>query len=167
MKLKQFTDMAQSYGGDLARWPLAQQEDARRLLAISSEAASILAEARRLDNAIGAASRHEVRAFADPAGHNAALARLRAGVDARITAASMARRRRPGWAGAGILGWAPRALCGGTRGLGLATSGAFAVMAGLVLGMMLVSPPPSKGPQPGTSVLTAIEPEPIQMFMAQ
>lgn len=49
MKLSRFQHLAESHGGDIDRWPLAEREAARRLVASSREAQEALADARRLD----------------------------------------------------------------------------------------------------------------------
>lgn len=48
MTLEQFRQMAETWGGDIARWPAAEQ-DAARAMATEEQAAAILDEQLRLD----------------------------------------------------------------------------------------------------------------------
>lgn len=57
MKIEQFRQMAEAYGADIALWPVAKQGEAGRLLAASSEAATIIAEAEALDRLLDRAAR--------------------------------------------------------------------------------------------------------------
>lgn len=132
LTLKRFKALAESYGGDLARWPDERRDEAHQLLAQSTQAQTILAEARRLDAAIAPGHATGV--------DDAALARLRAGVQARI--ASTAPHRIPYGRGLGFLG--------------LAASGGFAIMAGLLIGTMWAS-----AQQPDSGVLAMLQPAPI------
>lgn len=49
MTVERFRELAETYGGDLARWPTEDRAAARRLLETSLPARVALAEARRLD----------------------------------------------------------------------------------------------------------------------
>ena len=79
MTLERFESLADSYGGQLWRWPEDSRSDAEALLSSSAEARRILDRARILDETIGAASVNSTRHTAD-APDSAALARLRSAV---------------------------------------------------------------------------------------
>lgn len=123
MTLKRFRALARSYGAELQRWPPEERGAARELLDSSEEARALLEQERSLDEIIGAAAASE---------QDAALARLRSAVAARI-ASSEAQAKPAGW-----LGWLFGSASGVApvrmRRLGLATSAAFAVIAGLLVG---------------------------------
>ncbi len=91
LSLKRFASLANSYGADLERWPAATHADVRELLDASPEARAIFGAARAEDHAIGAARRREEGALWHPGDQDAALARLRSGVAARITAPPVTR----------------------------------------------------------------------------
>lgn len=55
MTLEEFRRLSAAWGGDVERWPAATRADAARLLERSSEAASLVAEAGRLDGVLVAA----------------------------------------------------------------------------------------------------------------
>lgn len=77
MKIEYFRQMADAYGADIARWPLAVQGEAGRLLAASSEAATIIAEAGALDRLLDQAAGHIADADMD---------RVWGGIAARLNA---------------------------------------------------------------------------------
>ena len=87
LTLKRFAALAESYGGDLRRWPDDVRGGAQALLNASPQAHGILADAQKLDSAIEAAGLREDRRLLPPHEQEAALARLRGGVTARIAAA--------------------------------------------------------------------------------
>lgn len=149
LTLKRFSAMADSYGAELTRWPEALRGEAEALLKLSPEARAVLDEARRLDQAIAAGSAHDDARLWPPGESDAALARLRASVDARIAAPAGFRPepRRLGWAPSLRLRWA-----------GLATAGGFAIMAGLLIGGLYAGTP-----EPD-SVLTILQPQPMQIL---
>lgn len=142
LTLRRFETLIDSYGADPRRWPEQVRADAQMLLSVSPEARSHLEEARMLDDVIEAASSREdgLRWRDDEA--NRALVRLRAAVAARIASptAPVAARRGFGWwlAGAG-----PQAISPRLRWIGLATGGAVAIVAGLMVGAMYPSAPAS------------------------
>jgi hypothetical protein len=149
LTLRRFRTMADSYGADLLRWPDGARAEAQALLKASPAARALLDEARTLDDAIEAAGTSEDAVLWEPDGQDAAMARLRSGVEARI-AASAERRpsfRRTGWA-----------LALHTRWVGMATGGGFAIMAGLLIGAMYTSDPATD------SVLTLLQPAPIHVW---
>ena len=133
LTLRRFDALVDSYGAHLGRWPQELRSDAQALLSVSSQARALLAEARVLDDVIAAAGSSAGSMRWPPGEQELALVRLRAGVAARIAAAAPpqpARRRFAWWSAAvGLHIVSPR-----LRLLGLATGGAFAVIAGLAIG---------------------------------
>ncbi|MBV8096167.1 MAG: hypothetical protein JOY71_16075 [Acetobacteraceae bacterium] len=142
LTLRRFMALADSFGADLQRWPAESQKEARALLESSADARAVLAQARRLDEAIGAAHRLEEAALWLPGEPDAALARLRSGVAARIAPATPGRPRSV----RGQLGWAFSGGSGLLAGpLGWATASGFAIAAGLLIGSLSGTPPASDG----------------------
>ena len=84
LTLKRFRTLIDSYGAAPERWPDSMRAEAEVLLRVSPEAQQLLAEARELDEAIGAASEREKAVSWPPGEEAAALARLRSGVAARL-----------------------------------------------------------------------------------
>ena len=154
LSLRRFTSLAKSYGANFERWPAETQADARALLEVSLEARAIFAAAHAEDLAVDAAGRQEEGALWHPGEQDAALARLRSGVAARI-ALSPATRHGRTW-----LGWNLSAVGDLVRPqlgwLGLATSSGFAVAAGLLIGSLTVTPP--------ANVLAAFQATPIHIL---
>lgn len=150
LTLRRFTALAESYGAELLRWPPEARGEAAALLRSSAAARAILDEARVLDEAIAAAGRREDAALWRPGEQDAALARLRSGVAARIAASP---RRRPtgrlaGWApSSAVLGW-----------IGMAAGGGLVVAAGLFIGALSATAPTPD------SVLTILQPAPIHIL---
>jgi hypothetical protein len=173
LTLKRFAALAASYGGDLRRWPEDARGEAQALAKTSSQARDILADAQKLDAALDAAGTHEDRLLLSGDEQAAALARLRAGVAARIATAeaapisAAAANRRSGWmsamtlrfmtlrfmtlrfmalrfAGWPRLGWAA----------GMATVGCLAILAGLWLGGIAATSSATD------TVLTLLQPAP-------
>jgi anti-sigma factor RsiW len=54
MQLERFAELADAYGGDLARWPAQERAAAAQLLAAQPAAAAILIQAQALDDALNA-----------------------------------------------------------------------------------------------------------------
>jgi ferric-dicitrate binding protein FerR (iron transport regulator) len=54
MELERFAALADAYGGDLSRWPADQRAAAMQCLAQHPQAATILAQAQALDDALNA-----------------------------------------------------------------------------------------------------------------
>ena len=71
-----------SYGADLQRWPEEARRDAQALLDHSAEAGVLFDEARTLDQAIDQATIREDALLWPPGERDAALDRLRSGVEA-------------------------------------------------------------------------------------
>jgi hypothetical protein len=155
LTLGRFRALADSYGADLRSWPEEMRGEAELLARASAEARAVLDEAQTLDEAIAAASAHEDALLWLPGEQDAALARLRAGVGARIAASSLRRRARGLWALAGGDAWATAAQL---RWLGMATGGGVAIMAGLLIGALYASAPAPD------NVLTLLEPSPIHIL---
>lgn len=134
MTLKRFRALTQSYGAELQRWPQQERGAAHELLGSSAEARALLEQERSLDEAIAAATAHQDAERLQHGAQDAALARLRAGVAARI-ATEEVHSKRGGWLG-WLLGSGNHTSSARVRRLGLATSGAFAIIAGLLIGGM-------------------------------
>ena len=81
LTLRRFRTMADSYGADLLRWPDGARAEAQALLKASPAARALLDEARTLDDAIEAAGASEDAVLWEPDGQDAAMARLRSGVE--------------------------------------------------------------------------------------
>lgn len=154
LTLKRFRELADSYGGSLRRWPEELRGEAHDLLRASAEALAVLELARALDLDIERAGAVDDALHWPIGDENAALARLRAGVQARIAAPLPLRH------GAGF------GLADGHRWLRIlqlpmarmAAACAFAVAVGLVAGS-LYSEPASDG------ALTAVlQPAPLHFL---
>jgi hypothetical protein len=143
LTLRRFRALADSFGGDLQRWPQEERSEAQALLNISPQAHALLDEARALDHAIAEASTRS-NAMAQRVGEEgAAMARLRSGVAARIAISVQeqhsARRHFV------------RASSGRTNGvaatpltwIGLATASGLVVTAGFLIGALYAPAPPS------------------------
>jgi hypothetical protein len=151
LTITRFQVLAESYGADLQRWPRESRAEAERLLAVSSEARRVLAEARILDAAIMQASAQDQLS---PAEQSAALERLKSAVANRL-ATSNARRMGVsffGW----MSGWFHEVAT--PRRFGLASGVCATVIAGLVIGSLYTGAPIT------TSVLTFLQPDPIPLF---
>lgn len=155
MTLKRFRTLADSYGGDLQRWPERVRPQARALLDTSAEARQIIVRARELDDAIATAeAAHSERLWSGDRA-DAALVRLRNGIAARIVpttpATATATRGVP----------LPRTPIGAPRRMrwiSLATAASVAILAGLVLGIRYS---PTAPQQDDLSAL--LQPSPIQL----
>jgi hypothetical protein len=149
LSMNRFKALADAYGGDLRRWPEESRAEAQALAEASPGARALLEEARRLDEGLSSLSAR--RQAADwPAGtQEAALARLRAGVEGRLPMAPPADARRGG------ADWfsLPRA-----RWLGLATAGGFALVAGFFIGSI-------PDAAPSDSMLTLLLPTPFHLLV--
>jgi len=158
--LERFRALAESYGAALERWPAEARGEAAALLRESAEARAILGEARVLDEAIAAASREgDAVLWAAAGGRDAALARLRSGVEARIAAGARAPargawRRRWDW----VAGWAVSSV--GLRWAGAAAGGGVAVAAGLLIGAMYAAGPATAA----DNVFAILQPAPIHIL---
>jgi hypothetical protein len=157
LTLGRFRALAQSYGADLRRWPEEMRGEAEALLNVSGEARAVLDEARKLDAAIEAAGLYEDAVLWPPGEQEAALARLRSGVAARIASSSThgLAHRRSGRMSAASGRWAFFPLH--FHWVGLATGGG-AILAGLLIGAMYASPSASD------DVLTMLQPSPIHIL---
>ena len=143
LTLRQLQTLLDSYGADVGRWPEETRADARALLQSSGDARALQEEACELDDMIAAAGAHEDESRWRTGERDVAMARLRARVSARIATVPV---KRPAllqvWM-SGVLG--PReagersAAAYHLRWVGFATTGAFAVIAGLMIGAMYES----------------------------
>jgi len=149
MTLRRFRALTQSYGAELQRWPQDERGAAEELLRNSGAARALLEQERTLDEAIAAASTHEHSQRWPQGAADAALARLHSGVANRIAAEQARGRRRTlfGW----LLGGDQESVALRRRRLGLATSGALAIVAGLLIGGLY-----GPAPAPAGGVLTAL-----------
>ena len=155
MPLSRFAALADSYGGDIGRWPAIFRDEARALAAASAQARARLAEAARLDAALVAGSRRDLETLLPPEAEDAAVARLRRGVAGRIAATSLATTApRAGW----LARLADR-LPGLPRLAGLATAGGAVVMAGLLVGALTVAQPD------GDALVSLMQPTPLAVFI--
>ena len=156
--LRRFRALMESYGSDLRRWPAETRSEAEMLVAASAEAQSIMADARELDEILESIHRVEDATLWPPHEQQAALARLRSVVDARLTAIMSQPPRRVAsltWASAaGPVG----ALHTPLRLLGLAASGTIAVAIGLAIGSMS-----NAGGTPD-AVVALLQATPIHLF---
>ena len=155
MPLSRFAALADSYGGDIGRWPEIFRDEARALAAASAEARARLAEAARLDAALMAGSRRALETLLPPGAEDAAVARLRRGVAGRIAATSLATTApRAAW----LARLADR-LPALPRLAGLATAGGVVVMAGLLVGALTVAQPD------GDALVSLMQPTPLAVFI--
>lgn len=158
MSFRRFKALADSYGADLQRWPAALRGDAQALRDASPAARALLDEARALDTAIAAAGRRREAALWPAGEQDAALARLRDGVAARIApgpSRPVHARRGPAAMLLGAMTWASRGQSGW---LGMAMGAGLAVAAGVLIGAQTVPPPVT------VDVLTILQPTPIHFF---
>jgi hypothetical protein len=151
LTIRRFHVLAESYGADLQRWPQQFRAEAQRLLTASSEARQLLAEARILDAAIMKVTARDRPSQAE---QGAALERLKSAVATGLTT-SNGRRKSASFLGS-IAGWCHEVAT--PRGFRLASGVCAAVIAGLVLGSLYNGAPATK------SVLTFLQPDPIQLF---
>jgi hypothetical protein len=147
MTLERFRALADSYGADLQRWPEQLRPRARTLLESSAQAREIIAAARELDEAIGAATAAHNNSIWSGDRPEGALVRLRNGVAARI---------RPGPAAAGA--FSGRSVPRRVGWLGLATAASVAVLAGLMLGIRYSPATPQQ------DLLALLQPAPVQLL---
>jgi hypothetical protein len=155
LTLTQFESLLGSYGADLARWPQEHRAAAQALLADSSPAQSLHAEACRIDEVLSAASARADRQLwpADQA-PGAALERLRAGVARRIATPAPAKMPTLPERLAALI------QAGGARSLlALSTAGCVAIIAGLLIGAWLAAPAAGGD----DSLLTALQPMPLHL----
>lgn len=154
MPLSRFAALADSYGGDIGRWPEIFRAQARALAAASAEARARLAEAARLDAALLAGSRRDLETLLPPGTEDAALERLRRGVDGRIAGPAPAPAPRAAW-----LARTADRLPALPRLAGLATAGGVVVMAGLLVGALTVAQPD------GDTLVSLMQPTPLAVFI--
>jgi hypothetical protein len=158
LTVERFRATADSYGADLQRWPNEMRDAAEALLNVSAEARAVLQEARALDEAINAASATDDARRWRPGEQNAALARLRSGVEARI--APTARKRLPDpLPGLTLMQGVWWATSIRSRLVGMAAAGGCAIVAGLLLGSTYVSEPATDG-----ALTMLLQPAPIHIL---
>jgi hypothetical protein len=154
MTLERFRTLADSYGADLQRWPEGLRPQALALLECSAEARELIAQEDALDQAISAAERTRCASLWSGDRPEAALARLRNGVAARITAGAAAGAIAAAKSPADTARNPPRRV----RWISLATAASAAILAGLVLGIRYS---PAAPPQ---DLLTLLQPAPVQLL---
>ena len=130
LKIERFTALVRSYGANSDLWPVEERGDALALLEISKAARAVLAEERLLDDALAGALKHQESPRMSPVEHDAALARLRTNVAARIACASAEPSGFRGRFFAHVRGLWPD-----LNWLGLSSGSGIAVAAGLFIGM--------------------------------
>lgn len=130
LKIERFTALVRSYGANSDLWPVEERGDALALLEISKAARAVLAEERLLDDALAGALKHQESPRMSPVEHDAALARLRTNVAARIARASAEPSGFRGRFFAHVRGLWPD-----LNWLGLSSGSGIAVAAGLFIGM--------------------------------
>ena len=170
LTLKRFKALTDSYGAEPQRWPDDVRADAEALLRVSPEAQRLLAEARELDEGITAARERVDAASWMPDEEAAALARLRAGVAARL--ARSAGQETMGQVvsvrGAGWRRWLRRWMLpvaqwpSSARLAGMAAAGGFLIAVGLFLGSM-----DATRPAPQVDVLAMLQPNPLPFLADQ
>jgi hypothetical protein len=153
MTLKRFRTLADSYGGDLQRWPERTRPQARALLETSAEARQIIGRARKLDEVIAAADAAHSEHFWSGDRAEAALERLRNRLATRIAATTPAPAIR-----ALSLLRTPLGTSRRVRWISLATAASVAIVAGLLLGIRYS---PAAAEQHGLSAL--LQPSPFQL----
>lgn len=116
MTLERLRMLADAYGGDLARWPQAEQALARELVRADTAAAAVLAEACALDDLLNASPRPAVSmALRDAVLAEATTVRGRAGSSRRFPMWRSPLWRNP-FALASGAGWAAAACAGVVAG---------------------------------------------------
>ena len=130
LKIERFTALVRSYGANSDLWPVEERGDALALLEISKAARAVVAEERLLDDALAGALKHQESPRMSPVEHDAAVARLRTNVAARIARASAEPSGFRGRFFAHVRGLWPD-----LNWLGLSSGSGIAVAAGLFIGM--------------------------------
>jgi hypothetical protein len=151
--LKRFRTLADSYGGDLQRWPERMRPQARALLDTSAEARQIIVRARKLDEVIAAAEAAHSEHLWPGDRAEAALERLRNSVATRIAPTIPATAIR-----AVSLLRTPLGTHRRVSWISLATAASVAILAGFVLGIRYS---PAAPQQDDLSAL--LQPSPIQL----
>ena len=150
LTLKQLTALADIYGADLRRWPEAERAGVAPLLQVSPAARQVMRDAAEMDQLIQQASAADSDDDFGLGEEQAALARLRSGVSARIATPLM-----PGMGPSVMRAFVPAG--GGMvlaqqrmARLGMMLGLALTVSAGIWIGGMPLSP---AGPVDLTAVL--------------
>jgi hypothetical protein len=153
MTLNRFRTLADSYGGDLRRWPERMRPQARALLDTSPEARQIIARARNLDELVAAAEAAHSEHLWSGDRADAPLERLRNRVATRIAPTIPATAIRAASLLRTPLG-APRRV----RWISLATAASVAILAGFVLGIRYSPAAPKRD-----DLSTLLQASPIQL----
>lgn len=154
--LRRFRAMIDSYGAHFHLWPKKGRSEIPYLLAKSADARAKLEEGQQLDEVIASASAHEDAMLWPPGEQDAALARLRQGVAARIVQQQTIGGKQKAGDDADWLAYFR------FRWLGMAVGGGFAVTAGLVIGLTVAT---GSVPAPETdTVLAMLQSAPISVI---
>lgn len=153
--LRRFKKLADSYGGDLRRWPEGLRAPARALLERSADARRVFARAVDVDDAVAAAVAARNTRTWTAGSADAALERLRSGVAARIRSTAVRRSGSSAWIGASPSRAIPFRRAGW---VGLATAASIAVISGLALGILYSPASPSQ------SLFSLLQPAPLQLL---
>lgn len=153
MRMRRFRALLASYGAEPGLWPEAKRPGAEALLAFSAKARALAEAERTVDLALHAAARRTEARPPPDEGEDAALARLRSGIAARI--APLAAPARPGRVGLPLrLAAAGGAVLSG-RHLAFGAVASVSVLAGLSIGMLEAVP---QAGAPGIAVLLQAAP---------
>jgi len=154
MKLSRFKALTDSYGAHVQKWPEEERTSAEELLRTSAQARLLLDDARMLDQALERAGAELDAAVGNTMDDQAALARLRAGVLARISRTPTHHFAWPTrW-----VAWSPGRGAIAFRGLPLAVSGFLALTVGVLIGW-LQAPRPME-----VDVLVLLESAPLHLL---
>ena len=159
LKIERFTALVRSYGANSDLWPVEERGDALALLEICKAARAVLAEERLLDDALAGALKHQESPRMSPVEHDAAVARLRTNVAARIARASAEPSGFRGRFFAQVRGAHVRGGWPDLNWLGLSSGSGIAVAAGLFIGMHFPTFPTS------ADLLSSLQVASIPIFM--
>jgi hypothetical protein len=156
MKLSRFKALTDSYGAYLQKWPEDERARAEELLRTSAQARLLMDEARMLDEALERAGAKLDAAVGNTTDDQVELARLRAGVLARISQTPTLHHRLA-WP-ARWMAWAPGGGAMPFPGLALAASGILALTVGVLIGWL-------QAPRPlEVDVLVLLESAPLHLL---
>ena len=152
MRMRRFRALLASYGAEPGLWPDAERPAAEALLASSAEARALAEAERTIDLVLHAAARRTETKPPPDEGEDAALARLRSGIAARIT--PLAAPARPSRVGIPLRLAAGGAVLSG-RHLAFGALASISVLAGLSIGALEAVP---QAGAPGIAVLLQAAP---------
>ena len=149
---KRFDALIDAYGADFRRWPEGVRGAGMARLAASRMARRRMAAAQALDEVLVARSAHE-RANVGPAEAQAAMTRLRAGLQAEMASGRLQTRS----VAFTLSGLAPPSF--DFRWMGVASACGLALAAGLWTGAAA----PATAPSNPDALLAILQPSPIQV----